>query len=221
MIFYLMGKSASGKDKIYTELLRANAAPAKDAASAAHEPGLPLRPLVLYTTRPIRTGETDGQQYHFTDEAGLSAFRKEGKVIEERTYQTIAGPWTYATVDDGLDPKNTDYLAIGTLISYRKIRDYFGAGLVVPLYLDVSDANLLTRAMTREGKQVNPQYKEMCRRFLADSEDFDEANISAAGITKRYDNNGPLENCIAQIQQTINEIRKGGTAWTKEALAPS
>ena len=190
MIFYIMGKSASGKDKIYTALM-------DDAA------GLNLRPLILYTTRPIRTGEEDGRQYHFTDEAGLAAFRDAGKIIEERTYQTIAGPWTYATVDYGLDPQNTDYLGIGTLVSYRKIRDYFGSELVVPLYLDVSDANLLARAMKRESKQQAPRYREMCRRFLADSEDFDDANILAAGITKRYDNNRPLTECLEEIASVI------------------
>ena len=44
----------------------------------------------------------------------------------------------------------------------------------------------------------------MCRRFLADSEDFDEKNIVEAGITRRYDNNGPLEDCLSDIRQTID-----------------
>ena len=161
--------------------------------------------IILYTTRPIRTGEKEGRQYHFTDETGLNAFRKAGKVIEERTYQTIAGPWTYATVDNGLDPRKTNYLAIGTLVSYIKVRDYFGSDLVIPIYIDVSDKNLLTRAMHREADQENPRYKEMCRRFLADSEDFDEEKITAAGITRRYDNNGPLDDCVAEIARTIAE----------------
>ena len=46
-IFYIMGKSASGKDKIYS-LLGANEK-------------LGLNRLVLYTTRPIRAGEEDGK----------------------------------------------------------------------------------------------------------------------------------------------------------------
>ena len=84
-IFYIMGKSASGKDKIHGILLQ--------------DKELELVDLILYTTRPIRSGETDGQQYHFVDEAALDKFRAAGKVIEERTYQTIAGPWTYCTVE--------------------------------------------------------------------------------------------------------------------------
>lgn len=57
--------------------------------------------------------------------------------------------------------------------------------------------------MHREADQENPRYKEMCRRFLADSEDFDEEKITAAGITRRYDNNGPLDDCVAEIARTI------------------
>ena len=44
-IYYLMGKSASGKDHIYENLIQ--------------ETALDLKPFVLYTTRPIRSGEQD------------------------------------------------------------------------------------------------------------------------------------------------------------------
>ena len=44
-IFYVMGKSASGKDTIYKEL---------------RERIPELKTVVLYTTRPIRDGETEG-----------------------------------------------------------------------------------------------------------------------------------------------------------------
>ena len=48
-IYYLMGKSASGKDHIYEHLIQ--------------ETALDLKPFVLYTTRPIRSGEQDGREY--------------------------------------------------------------------------------------------------------------------------------------------------------------
>ena len=66
-IFYIMGKSASGKDKIYSRL--------------AGNKELNLKKLVLYTTRPIRDGEKDGVQYYFTDERRLQEFETAGKVI--------------------------------------------------------------------------------------------------------------------------------------------
>ena len=75
-LFYLIGKSASGKDAVYENLLENEA--------------LALRPLVPWTTRPIRAKEQDGVDYHFTDEEGLRALELQGRVIEKRT-SLIAG----------------------------------------------------------------------------------------------------------------------------------
>ena len=112
-IYYLMGKSASGKDHIYEHLLK--------------ETSFDLKPLVLYTTRPIRSGEQDGREYFFVDEARLSRLREAGKIIEERMYPSVMGPWYYFTADDGqIDLEKQDYLGIGTLESYVKLKDYFG-----------------------------------------------------------------------------------------------
>ena len=76
-IFYIMGKSASGKDRIYSLL-------------AAHKE-LNLKTLILYTTRPIRVGEQDGKNYYFVDDGKLEEFRKNGNLIEERAYHTVYG----------------------------------------------------------------------------------------------------------------------------------
>ena len=100
-IFYLMGKSASGKDTAYEILLS--------------DPSLHLTPFVPWTTRPIRAKEKEGVEYHFTDEEGLKRLIQEGRVIEKRTYQTEHGPWTYFTVDPG--DTSGDLLGIGTLES--------------------------------------------------------------------------------------------------------
>ena len=77
-IFYVMGKSASGKDTIY-KILRER---------------LPqIRTVVPYTTRPIRAGERDGVEYYFVTGKRLADLEKQGKIIEKRTYQTIYGRW--------------------------------------------------------------------------------------------------------------------------------
>ena len=41
------------------------------------------------------------------------------------------------------------------------------------------------RALAREKTQEVPKHEEMCRRFLADQNDFSEENILKAGIWKR------------------------------------
>ena len=190
-IFYIMGKSASGKDKIY-HLLSENL-------------DLNLKKLILYTTRPIRDGEEDGREYFFTDEAKLEAFRRFDRLIEARAYHTVHGVWTYFTADDGQVGDDGDYLGIGTLESYRKMKDYYGEARVCPIYIQVEDGERLQRALTRERKQENPKYAELCRRFLADQEDFSEENILASGITRRFENDD-LDICVKNIINFINSV---------------
>ena len=56
-IYYLLGKSATGKDTLYKEILKRRPK---------------LRTVTMYTTRPIREGETDGVEYYFSGEEELA-----------------------------------------------------------------------------------------------------------------------------------------------------
>jgi guanylate kinase len=188
-LYVLMGKSASGKDTVYQRLLN-------DA--------LNLKPVVLYTTRPRRLGEEDGKDYYFVDEGRMGELEDAGKIIEHRVYQTVHGAWHYFTADDGqIDLVGAqNYLMIDTLEGYLKLRNYFGGGNVVPLYIEVEDGLRLSRALERERGQKNPRYKEMCRRYLADTEDFSEENLCAAGILRKFVNE-KLDECIRELGHTI------------------
>ena len=189
-IFYIMGKSASGKDRIYSIL-------SKDES-------LGLKRLVLYTTRPIRAGEENGREYYFTDENKLEEFRKTNRLIESRAYHTVHGIWTYFTADDGqIELWQYDYLVIGTIESYYALKEYFGDDVMVPLYIEVEDGLRLSRALERERAQLKPQYAELCRRFLADAEDFSEENLERAGIKRRFQNIDK-ETCMEEILREIN-----------------
>lgn len=190
-IFYLMGKSASGKDRL-------------GAALRAHF-GPRLENVILYATRPIRSGERDGEAYWFIDEAQMEAFRKAGRVIEERTYQTVHGPWTYATIDDGrIRPEEASYLITGTPESYLKTREYFGEETMVPLYIDLDNGLRLQRALSRERRQEEPKYAEMCRRFLADEQDFSEERLAELRLPRRYQN-VRFRDCLRELIRTVEE----------------
>lgn len=193
-IYYIMGKSGSGKDTIYKEVIG--------------QQELHLKNMVLYTTRPIRENEKDGWEYHFVDEKTACELERQGKVIEMRSYHTVHGIWKYFTVDnENTDLETQDYLAIGTLESYAKLKDYYGAGRVVPVYIEVEDGLRLERALKRERKPQNGRYEEMCRRFLADCADFSEENLQKAGITRRFENNHDREECIKEIEDFIRSCR--------------
>ena len=188
-MLYLMGKSSTGKDTVYRKLMEWKQ--------------LELKRVVPYTTRPIRLGESEGKEYHFTDDEGYELLVKQGKVIESRAYHTYHGLWRYFTVDDGeIDLRENNYLIIGTLESYVKTADYFGKEKVLPILLELNDGVRLQRALDRERKQENPRYQEMCRRYLADAEDFSEEKIAEAGIDKRFMNDD-LERCIAEIKEYV------------------
>ena len=193
-ICYIMGKSASGKDAVYRKLQEL----------------LPeYRGITLYTTRPKRAGEMEGRDYHFVDETKLQQLGEAGKVIELRAYNTRCGIWKYFTVDDGeIDLQSFSYLTIGTLCSYQEMKAYFGEERVLPVYIEVEDGERLQRALKRERKQNSPQYAELCRRFLADSEDFSEENLYQAGISRRFENRD-LEMCLQEIMQYIKEAEEG------------
>ena len=189
-IYYLMGKSSSGKDTIYKRIKELHPE---------------LKTVTIYTTRPIREGEKNGKEYYFVNEEKLHQLLDDGKVIELRTYDTVHGPWNYFTVDDGqFDQDTADYLMIGTLESYQKMREYFGEERIVPLYIEVEDGERLMRALTRERMQKEPKYAEMCRRFLADTEDFSEENLKAVGITERFENR-ELEETVRKISERIQQ----------------
>ncbi len=190
-IFCVMGKSATGKDTIYQKLL--------------NESKLDLKRIIPYTTRPIREGEVEGREYHFCTEEDVQRLDQENRIVELRAYNTVYGVWKYFTVDDGdiqLDKEN--YLLIGTLEAYTKIRDYFGEDKVLPIYIEVEDGERLLRAIAREKSQDVPKYEEMCRRFLADAKDFSEDNLKAAGIEKRFVNVN-LSDTIANVEQYVQE----------------
>ena len=192
-IFYLIGPSASGKDRLLGEL-------------KARFPQ--LLTIVMYTTRPIRSGEVPDVAYHFITAEAFEAEKAAGRVIESRTYQTVHGPWTYATLDDGaIDLEHHSYLMAGTLESYGQTLAYFGADHVIPLYIEVEPGLRLFRALARERTQAEPKYAEMCRRFLADEEDFSPEKQAAFVFPKKYVNDD-FETCLNELADTIEKEPK-------------
>ncbi len=188
-LYLVMGKSATGKDHFYKDIV-------------ARCP-VPLRTVVPYTTRPQRKNETEGVEYHFVEEAQMREMEAQGRIMECRRYETACGPWYYFTADDGqIDLSDHSSILIVTPAAYEKLQEYVGAEAVVPIYIEVSDGERLARALKRENKQEKPNYVELCRRFLADSTDFSEEVLHGLGIEKRFEN-VDYETCLQEI---LNEI---------------
>lgn len=185
-IFYIMGKSATGKDTLYNKILE--------------DKKLKLNSVTLHTTRPKRIGEIDGEDYFFVDKKVLEDLRDKNEIIEERVYHTVHGDWYYfLTKNNGIDLSKNNYLMIGTIESFGKMRDYFGKDVIVPIYIEVEDGIRLKRALDRETAQKEPKYLEMCRRFIADAEDFSENNLTKNEINIKFDN--------INLDETIKKIK--------------
>lgn len=187
-LYVFMGKSAAGKDTLYHQVM---------------ERYPKLLPVIPYTTRPIRAGEEEGREYYFVTEERFRELERAGQIVEYRCYQTVQGPWYYFTADDGqIDLAGGDYCLISTLEGYRRIRAFYGADHVVPLYIHVPDLLRIRRALEREGQQDKPCVAEVCRRFLADEQDFSWENLSRAGVTEAIPNEDS-ETALRKIHEVM------------------
>lgn len=195
-IFVIMGKSSSGKDTIFRQLLNF-----KDE--------LNIVPYIPYTTRPIRKGEKNKVDYFFTSNEEFDTLIANGKMLEYREYNTEHGVWKYGTVMDSQLDTDKNILIVLTLEAYISLisSNIIDKENIIPIYVEVEDGKRLSRALAREKKQTIPKYQEMCRRFLADSKDFSEENLKKANITIRFKNNN-FETCLTKIKNYILSFNK-------------
>ena len=189
-LFCLVGKSGSGKDTLYRAIL--------ERAQGT------LRPVVPWTTRPRRSGEQEGREYHFVTEQTMRQMEEEGRILEQRAYQTMAGTWYYFTADFSLD--GGDCLMINTPQGVDRLRRHFGQERVIACYLQVEEGELLRRSLMREERQQTRRYGELCRRFLADQRDF--AGFERAGRYLTLDGAQDVYSCVRQffaLRQCLTE----------------
>ena len=190
-VYLLMGKSSSGKDSVYREVMKRN--------------HIGLKPVVAYTTRPIRKNETNGKQYFFVTEEERDRLIEEGKVLEIRNYDTALGVWSYFTVNDDNWQDEDPHIMIGTLDTYESLKKNCTDREIIPIYIEVEDGERLARSLRRERKEKKPKYEEMCRRFIADTKDFSEERLKELEVKNRFENvvfNDTVKKVLAFIEES-------------------
>ena len=143
----LCGKSAVGKDTILNEVIGD-----EDKNELFHK-------IVSVTTRPKRKTEVDGVDYYFVDDSDIPNLR----LLELEHFNG----WAYGTMQAELEE---DRINLG-IFTPRGIAQLAATGLVeLTVVIVESDADIrLSRSLLRSfGEQV----LEMCRRNIADAEDF-------------------------------------------------
>jgi len=155
----LTGVTASGKDTLLKEVCKVN----KD-----------LIPIISWTTRPKREGETEGVEYHFVSkEEFLKEYNKEGHgdFVEAREYNTKSGKYYYGVNKNSIDlTKDGDYIVILDSQGVRSMRYFCKENNIelVSYYIDCDYRNVILRSLDREPNATNKQILEMNRRIIDD-----------------------------------------------------
>ena len=191
-----MGRSGCGKDTIKNFLLKQEDFVCSNLQEA--------------TTRPKRIGE-DSNNKIFLDDYEFEKMRANNEFIETRSYEVQEQDkdyWLYATVFPDASNDESIYIGTGTIESYISLRDYYkkqNLDIVYPIFIDVSDYNLLYRSIVREMGAETKKFMEICRRFNSDVSDYSEQKIKQAGISKhcRFDNNKPIGEVVSRIRAYV------------------
>jgi len=147
-IIALFGKAGSGKDFLLDELIK------KDIHYNFHR-------IIPYTTRPPREGEKGNYIFIKTPE----------ELVKENPIEyTIFRDWWYGTPLKALN-KNKINIGIFNIKAINQLinKDYLHRVECLPILINCSDTTRLLRQLSRE---ENPNCSEICRRFLADQNDF-------------------------------------------------
>lgn len=146
----LIGKTASGKDAISSELIR--------------EYG--FSKVVRYTTRPIRKEEIPGDTYYFISQKEFFEKVESNFFAEWKEYDTVHGKWYYGTSEESLLGDTQNKVIILPPACYRDVKD--------KLVSDTKVAYIYANNMTIEERLLKrgDNSKEAQRRLQSDNADF-------------------------------------------------
>ena len=150
----LLGKGGTGKDTIKARVQEA----------------MPeLKSLPMWTSRTKRACEEQDVQYHFVTYEEMNQANKDGKLLEYREYKTVKGIRAYGTEY----PKDdATYILTVAIEQYNNLRTKIPAKDIITIYLYVDDYTRIQRALSREKECEYPNYTEVCRRFVADNNEY-------------------------------------------------
>ena len=133
-----------------------------------------VKPVISYTTRPIRDCEQDGREYHFITEEEFERMKDNAEFIETRVYKTVSGNWYYGLPKSGIDLEDdNNYITIldfdGLLELETWLRSIGQVDKLTSIYIDVTEQNRLIRSLNREQNMTKKQVEEVIRRYYDDN----------------------------------------------------
>lgn len=187
-IIVLLGASATGKDTVVKHI--------------SEKYGIPI--AVSYTTRPMRSNETQGVEYYFISDDEMHEKFKNGEVIEHTSYyiQSEDVSYTYANVTSEFE-KGDYILTILNPHGLYQFKQSLYKDNLVSIMLNCDDRVRLVRSLNRD---ENVNVNEVLDRFRRDELDFIERRPKTDYET---DTNKPLEEVFDDIDKIIENILKG------------
>lgn len=179
-IILIAGKACAGKDTLVKAIMK--------------EMDLPM--ALSFTTRPKRTGETQGVEYDFIDKDAFWDLYGYNMLAEYTSYEVANGDtWYYGLTREELE-KDDYVLAIVNPDGVRQIKEIYGDKVHVIL-ITADDKERIYRYLERDnGNNV----AECCRRYLADEKDFSEM---------KYDcliENNNFEDALEQLKSNLRIV---------------
>ena len=187
-IIVLLGASATGKDTIAKHICKKYSIPI----------------AVSYTTRPMRSNETQGVEYYFVSDDEMHEKFKNGEIIEHTSYyiQSEDVSYTYANVTSEFE-KGDYILTILNPHGLYQFKQSLYKDNLVSIMLNCDDRVRLIRSLDRD---ENVNVYEVLDRFRRDELDFVERRPKT---DYEIDTNKPLENVFNDIDKIIEKILKG------------
>lgn len=173
----LFGKSGAGKDTIQNWMV--------SNLQDTHK-------LISYTTRPPRDNEVDNQDYHFISVEEFNYMKEKNLFLETTEFRG----WYYGTSIESLN-ENKINIGVFNPSGVKNILDNFqNQILVFPIEIWAPNKSRLIRSLTREN---NPDCLEICRRFLADEEDFSNINFYSIKYPNYDDDNAYTKSFSSEL----------------------
>ena len=185
-ILAIYGMSAAGKDTFLNHLSN----------------NFDLNKILLTTSRPPREKEIDGVDY---------LFKKKKDILRDDNFlwPIDYNNWIYAIAKESV--KN-DKINVGIFNLYwmkKLFEDNDEHFDLMAIEISASDKDRLMRSLRRE---KNPDCDEICRRFLADKQDFNDVEFNCA--KKEYIEKHP--NKIYELPLQGLNFHEAFVDWIKE-----
>lgn len=159
-LLVLSGPSGSGKTTIVQRLL--------------HDSPVPLRKCVSATTRPPRTGEIDGEHYHFLFADEFERRRQAGEFLE--TAEVFSSGYWYGTLKSEIgraaDEGAWAFLEIDVEGALNVMREYPKAVTIFIRTSSVGEYEKRLRARGTESEEVIRKRLATARRELAQADRY-------------------------------------------------